>query len=534
MKLIPKKQINKQKQIATSGQNRFKAIALTSLCLALFMVMLDDTGLSVALPKIQVSLSANMSELQWILNAYTLAVVCLVLPSGKLGDMYGRKRLFLAGLVIFTTASVICGLAPNLDILIVGRMVQGIGAASVVPGSLSILADTFPDPKEKAKAIGIWSAVSGLALVGGPVVNGLLVDTLGWQSVFFINLPLGIITIWLTLRFVKEVGNPRKQHLDVLGFLLSIVLLVSLIYAFIVGNAGVWHSPLVFSLLAVAGFSFLAFLIVESRSTNPMLPLDLLNNPTFAVLNVVSVLITFTVAGLLFIFNLFLQQVQGHSAAAAGIIFLPMNGAFIFASFISGWLATKMRARLAIATGLAMASVAAFSFTRISVNTEYGAMFGSLILSGFGTGLAFSPLLAAAMSATPPSKAGIASAVLNVSNRLGGILGIALQGTILTHWLTSDLRSSLSAWNLPSNLQERLIGNALHGGIEVSSDLPVGISPSVWHQAFGQAFISGVDVAVSIASIALLAGAFLVLAFVQPTFKQAAKNSPASARANRK
>jgi EmrB/QacA subfamily drug resistance transporter len=516
MKSVRRKRINNQKQIAANEQNLHKVVALGALCLALFMVTLDDTGLNVALPKIQLGLGVDVSGLQWILNAYTLAGICLVLPSGTLGDIYGRKQIFVAGLILFTTASLICGSAPNLDILIVGRMVQGIGAASIVPGSLSILSSTFPAPKEKAKAIGIWSAVTGLALVGGPVVCGLLVDTLGWQSVFFINLPLGIITIWLTLSFVQEVGNPRKQHVDVLGCLLSIVFLASLIYALIEGNAGVWHSPLVLSLLAVAGFSFLTFLIVESRSSNPMLPLHLLSNRTFAVLNIVSVLTIFTFVSLLFIFSLFLQHVQGYSAAAAGVRFLPMNGAYIFASLISGWLATKMGWRLAIATGLSMTSVAMFSFTRISADTEYGAVIGSLIISGFGAGLAITPLLAAAMSATPPSQAGTASAVLNVSNRLGNVLGIAIQGTVLTYWLASDLRKSLSAWNLPSNLQERLIVNALHGGIEVSSDLPVGISPSVWHQAFSQAFISGVHAAVSIASVALLAGAFLVLIFVPP------------------
>ncbi|MBF2019671.1 MAG: MFS transporter [Hydrococcus sp. C42_A2020_068] len=502
------------------NRNPIKAIALWAMCLALFMANLDDTGVNVALPKIQVSLDADVSGLQWILNAYTLSAASLVLPSGTLGDMYGRKRVFLAGLVIFTTASAICAMAPNLGILIAGRTLQGIGAASLVPGSLSILANTFPAPKEKAKAIGIWSAVSGLALVAGPVVGGLLADTLGWQSVFFLNLPLGAIAFWLTFCFVKEVGNLQQQRIDVPGVALSVILLASLTYALTEGNAGIWQSPLALGLLAVAGLSFLAFLIIESRSSRPMLPLHLFNNSTFAVVNVVSVFIFFTFVSLLFIFSLFLQQVQGYSAAAAGVRFLPMNGAFVIASIVSGWLAARLGWRFAIATGLAMASVATFSFTRMSADTEYGAILGSLVLSGFGGGLALSPLIAAAMSAIPSSKAGIASAVLNVSNRLGNVFGIAIQGTILTQRLASNLKRSLSAWNLPANVQDRLIADALHGGAKVPNDLPGSISPDAWHRAIGNAFVSGLHATVLVASIALLAGALLILAFIPPTYKR--------------
>lgn len=514
------------------NQGRVKAITLVAMCFALFMAHLDSTAMNIALPKIQISLGSSVSGLQWILNAYIVATASLVLTSGTLGDIYGRKAVFLVGLVMFTIASVICGFAPSLEVLIVGRTLQGIGAAALVPSTLANLANAFPEPKEKTKAIAIWSAVSGIALVAGPVVGGLLLDTLGWRSVFFLNVPLGAIAFWLTFRFVRESKNPKKQSIDVPGLLLSIVLLASLTYALTEGNA-MWQSPVIVWLLAISGLSLIGFLVIESHSSHPMLPLHLFKNPTFTVVNVVSILVFFTLASLLFIFSLFLQQVQGYSAAAAGIRFLPMNGAFVIASLCSGWFAARLGWRVAITTGLILASVATLSFIRISADTEYAAIWFNLFLSGFGAGLTLAPLTAAAMSSSPPTQVGIASAVLSTSNSLGGALGVALQGTILRQSLASDLRRSLSAWGLPTNLQDRLIADALHGGAKVPSDLPASISGLAFHQAFNNAFVSGLHTALIIASVALLAGAILVLVLVQPTFNQVTKNSPLSIKQKR-
>ena len=504
----------------TNNIIRVKAITLTTMAFALFMANLDDTVMNVALPKIQVSLGSGVSELQWILNAYTLSAASLILTSGTLGDIYGRKRVFLGGLVVFTIASVVCGFAPSLGILIAGRALQGIGAAVLVTITLSILTDTFPEPQERAKALGIWAGVSGLALVAGPVLGGLLVDHVGWQSVFFLNVPLGVIAFWVTSRFVRESKTFRKQRLDVPGLLLSILFLASLTYALTESNAGVWRSPVIVFLLAVAGLSLVGFLVIESHSTHPMLPLHLFNNPTFTVVNVVSVLVFFTLVSLLFIFSLFLQQVQGYSAAAAGLRFLPLNGAFVIASLCSGWFAARLGWRFTITAGLLLAGVTTLSFIRISADTEYGAIMWTLVLSGFGGGLTLAPLTAAAMDTVLPTQAGIASGVLNTSNRLGGVLGIAIQGTILTQGLASNLKQSLFALGVPLNLQERIIADALHGGAKVSSDLPANISPLALHQAINNAFVSGLHAAVLVASVALLAGALLIVTFVPPTFKK--------------
>jgi MFS family permease len=297
------------------------------------------------------------------------------------------------------------------------------------------------------------------------------------------------------------------------------VFLASLAYALTEGHTAVWELPLIAWLLMIAGISLVAFLVFESRTTHPMLPLNLFNEPAFAVANFVLVLLCFTSISLLFIFSLFLQQVQGYSAVGAGMRFLPLNAAFVIACIVSGWFAARLGDRFTILMALTLASVTTFSFMGITADTEYGAILFPLVLSGFGGGLALATLSARAMNSATPTEAGIVSAVVNTSPSLGNVLGIAIQGTILAHWLALDLARSLSGWNLPSNLQERLIADALHGGTKVPSDLPAGISASVWHQVFSQAFVSGLHAVILIASVALLVGALLILAFVPSSFK---------------
>jgi MFS transporter, DHA2 family, methylenomycin A resistance protein len=498
------------------ARGRVRAIALAAMCLVLFMTNLDDTVMNVALPRIQTSLDASMSGLQWILNAYTLPIAALALPIGTLGDIYGRKRVFLLGLTIFTLASAVCGFAPNLAVLIAARSLQGIGAAALIPGTLSILADTYPEPQEKSKAIGIWAAVSGLALIAGPAFGGILIDALGWQSVFFLNLPLGAIAFWLTSRFVARANQTKRQPLDLLGMLLSIVFLASLACAVTLASEQPWQSPLVLSLAAIAFLSLLGFLAVESRSRHPMLPLTLFGDSTFAVAIAVKMLVCFTLFSLLFIFSLFLQQVRGYSATEAGFLFLPLNGSFILASFFSGWLVARLGWRFTITTGLIIASVGAASFLQLNADTESGAIWGNLLLSGLGGGLSISPLASAAMASAPSTDAGIAAAALNISNRLGGVLGIALQGTILSQQLAAGLARSLASWDLDAKVRSQLITNALHNSDRVADLLPASIPISAWQQAFNNAFVSGLHVTFLVANLVLLSGAALIVVFIPP------------------
>ena len=495
-----------------------RAIALGAMCLALFMTNFDGTSTDVALPQIQRSLGANVADIQWILNAYHLPVASLLLATGKFGDLYGRRRIFLYGLVMFTVASAICGFAPNLEILIMGRGFQGIGAAALIPLSLTIVTAIYPDPEERTKAIGIWSAVSALAMLAGPALGGLFVDVLGWQSIFLFNVPLGVITLIMTLRGYQEERRAIAQHLDLLGLSLSVVTIASLTWALTDGSNGAWLSAYTIGLLGISGFSFLCFWITESRSTHPIIPLSLLKNQTFAVLTIVQTLVFFTSGGLFFILSIFLQNIRGYSAVTTGMCFLPMNGAIIVAAFASGWVAARLGWRFPIISGLVIASIATLALTRINVNTEYGEIIWYLMLSGFGGGLTVPPLASGAMNSVLPIQEGIASAISSISIQLGGIFGIAIQGTILSQRLDSLLKQALREWQLPSSLQDKITAEPLNYLTQNSSDIPATISIAL-QQEIKQGFVSGLHITLFVACFALLLGIVLTLLLLPSKLK---------------
>ncbi len=301
------------------------------MCFALFMAMLDNTVVNVALPSIQDHFGSGVSGLQWIIDAYTLVFAAFMLTGGTLGDLYGRKRIFLIGLTVFTAGSLMAGLAPSLNALIAGRAIQGLGAAALLPGTLSILTQAFPDPKERAQAIGIWAGVSGMALAAGPIVGGALVDSLGWQSVFFLNIPIGIVAFIVAQRVVRESRNPEGRHLDLPGQALAIVGLGTLTYALIEANHYGWTSPLIIGLFATAAIATGA--VHPGRvcaAPVPMLDLSFFRNRTFAAAATVAGLVSFGMFGVFFFLTLFLQNVQGYSAFQMGLRSLPMTGAIIF------------------------------------------------------------------------------------------------------------------------------------------------------------------------------------------------------------
>jgi DHA2 family methylenomycin A resistance protein-like MFS transporter len=498
---------------------RTKTITLAAMCLVLFMTNFDGTATDVALPKIQQTLGADVGELQWIINAYNLPVASLLLPSGTLGDTYGCKRIFLIGLSIFTIASALCGFAPNLELLLVGRTLQGIGAAALMSLSLTILTATFPKPAEKAKVIGIWSAISALALVAGAGLGGLFIDMLGWHSIFLANVPLGILTLSLSAGVIQQPRAFSQQKLDVLGLGFSTIAIASLTYVITEGSAGAGLSPQQLLWIGVTGVSFLGFWLAEARNPSPLLPLSLLKNSTFMVVNLAQAFVFFTSASLLFMFSLFLQQVQGYSATAAGVCFLPMNTAIIVASFGSGWIAARWGWRFPVISGLTMAGVAILALTHIHAGSSYGQILWNLVLSGLGGGLAIAPLTSAAMSVIPPLQEGIASAVCNIGIQFGGILGIAVQGAVFSHQFTIELQQSLQAWKMPTNLQDQIIRKTLHNLADIPSNLPDSISLLALHQAIKNAFVSGLHATLFIAGFTLLAGSVLILLFVPAKLK---------------
>ncbi len=488
-----------------------RRLILSAMCLALFITNFDGTAMDVALPVVQKSLGANMTGLQWILNAYNLPIASLLLVSGTLGDRYGRKRIFLFGLGLFTIASIICGCATTLPGLIVGRTLQGFGAAALVPLSLTILSATFVEADEKTKAIGIWSAISAFALIAGPGLGGILISTLNWQSIFWLNVPLGLLTWGLAAYAVpadQSQADRNKPQLDWPGLIFSISMLSTFALALSAGGEGQWLSGSVVKLAAASVLSLVGFVVVESLARHPMLPLPLLKNAVFSVATVAQGLVFFASGSLVFLFSLFLQQVQGYSPLQTGLRFLPMNAAIITAAFLSGWLANRFGWRVPVIGGFMLASGAIFTLTSIGVETPYSKLLFGLVLSGFGGGLTIAPLTAQAMAAVPTGLSGIASAVLNVGIQLGGILGISLQGTLLARRLEGAIALQLTEWNVPLALQPEIIQGALENQVRVP--VASALSAAEVQIAIQQSFVVGLQAALWVAALALFSGAVLV------------------------
>jgi MFS family permease len=318
---------------------RTKISTLMLSCLGLFMVLLDITIVNNALPSIQRHLGASLSGLQWIIDAYTLVFASLLLTTGALSDRQGRKRWFLIGLAVFTLGSALCGLAPNLGVLVAARALQATGGAALLPASLSLLTSAFPNPRERAQAIGLWSGVSGLSLTAGPLIGGTLVDGPGWRWVFFINLPVGVVTFLAALRRVKESVNPRPRRLDPVGQLLAIGTLATLVYALIEGGAKGWTSGLIVTMFALAALGLVAFLVVEARQDQPMIELRLFGSPSFSGTNLIAFLTFFALLGFTFFNTLYFQEIRGYSAFHAGLLILPATIAIVAMAPLAGRLA---------------------------------------------------------------------------------------------------------------------------------------------------------------------------------------------------
>ncbi len=326
-------------------------VAFLAICLGYFVTILDTTIVNVALPTIRRQFGATVSDLQWVVDGYALVFAALLLSAGSLGDRLGSKRLFLVGLALFTTSSALCGVAPTLWALQAARVSQGVGAAIAVPTSLALLRHMFTDPAERAKALGIWGGVAGVAAGAGPVVGGFLVGGLTWRSVFFINVPIGIIAVLLTLRFVAESPRQQDRNLDLLAQLAGIVALAAVTIAFIEGGASGWTSPLVLGAFLLFVIATIAFIVVERRSMSPMLPLGLFSVPNFSAGNAVGFLINFGFYGELFLLSLFFQQVRGYSPTITGLALLPQMGMAVVGSWLAGRVMSRAGPRAPMVTG---------------------------------------------------------------------------------------------------------------------------------------------------------------------------------------
>jgi EmrB/QacA subfamily drug resistance transporter len=494
-----------------------KLLTLGACCFGLFMVMLDNTIVNVALPSIQRDLGASVSGLQLVLDTYVLVFASLLLTAGSLGDRYGRKRVFQAGLVVFTVGSGLCGLAPTLHALVAARALQAVGGAALLPSTLAIITTTFPDPRERVQAIGLWAGVSASALAAGPVVGGLLVDSFGWRSVFYVNVPVGVAALLVAGRVVAESRNPDARRLDLPGLLLAMAGLGSLTYGLIEGNAHGWGSPPIVGLLAAGGLGLAAFLLVEARRRQPMLALGFFRDPAFSSANTVALLVGFALLGFVFFITLYFQAVQGYSPLQAGLRSLPNSLAVVVMAPVAGRLASRFSYRVPVVAGLLLASAALLLLLRIQVDTPYTSLWWNLAMLGAGFGLAISPTTAAAVAAMPGTQAGVASAVTNTSRQVGGALGVAVLGAVAAARFTAALPGRLAPLGLPAPVRERL--EAAAGQAVGTAPQGVAGAPAV-HHAVGSAFVAGIHAAYLLAGLALAGGALVALARLRPSRQQ--------------
>jgi EmrB/QacA subfamily drug resistance transporter len=501
--------------LVTDRARQLATLAIT--CIGFFMVLLDASIVTVALPTIQRELHTQLAGLQWVVDAYTLPFAVLLLTAGTLGDRFGRKRVFLAGLVIFTAGSALCGLAPSLPLLIAGRALQGVGSAALTPGSLSLLAAAYTVPRERTQALGVWSGISGVALAAGPLVGGLLIQVSGWQAIFFVNLPIGAIALLLGAFLLTESRNPTATHIDIPGQLLAIGGLSALVYALIEGQPDGWSSPTILCLLGAAATLLVLFVIVERRSSDPVLPLGLFKSAVFTTASVAALVVGFALLGTVFFISQFFQELQGYTALQSGTRTLPTTVGIFIVAPLAGRITARFGPRLPIAVGALLAGVALLLLTRLEPGTTYTDLWWNFALFGVGIGLTLSPITAAVLAAVPPQRAGLASGVVTTSRQIGSVLGIAVLGALVESQEAHNLAGSLSRLHLPAALSNGLAGTIASAGagarqLHLSGRLP--ISPTELLHLAGQSFAEALHPSFVITAAALFVASVLAYLFL--------------------
>jgi len=418
---------------APGGMSRRRRIGVLLICsMSLLIVGLDVTIVNVALPSIGHDFGASVSGLQWTVDAYTLVLASLLMLSGSTADRLGRKRTFVAGLVVFATGSLLCSLAPSLPLLVVFRMVQAVGGSMLNPVAMSIITNTFTDPKERAQAVGVWAAVVGVSMALGPVVGGLLVGSVGWRSIFWINLPVGVAAIVLTLRFIPESRAPKARRVDKIGQALVIVLLASLTYGIIEAPEHGWGSPVIVAAFTLALGSLAGLIAWEGRCDEPLIDLRFFRSIPFSGAAVIAVAAFATLGGFLFLNTLYLQEVRGFSPLRAGLYTLPMAAMTMLLPPVSGRMVGTRGSRIPLLiAGLAL-TAGCVMLSQIGATTPVAWLFASYVVFGIGFGFVNAPITQAAVSGMPRAQAGVASAIASTSRQIGSTLGVAVVGALVT------------------------------------------------------------------------------------------------------
>jgi EmrB/QacA subfamily drug resistance transporter len=490
---------------------------LGAMCFALFMIMLDNTVVNVALPSIQKDLGSSISGLEWTVNAYTLSFAVLLVTGGRLGDIFGRRRMFLFGVVAFGLSSAFIGFSQSDAWLVAGRAAQGIGAAFMMPATLSIISNAFP-PQERGKAIGTWAGVSAMALAIGPVVGGFLVENVSWQSIFFLNVPVAAVAVWVTLAATRESRDESSTHqVDIPGVLTISIGLGALVLALVESNAWGWGSPAIVALLALSVAATIAFAYAEFNSPEPMVDFRFFRSRSFLGANLVAFIVSFAMLAMFFFLALYMQNIKGYSPLQAGVRFLPSTGVIILVGPIAGRLTDRVGPKPLMTLGMLVVAVSMFWQGHLTPDTSYGFLVGAFILMGLGLGLVMSPMSTAAMNAVEQTKAGVASGILSMSRMVGGTFGVAAMGALVTGLGRGRIDSLLP--NLPDAQRAKLAESLGAGGAQVGGQVG---------SAVQDAYVYALNSGLRIASLVTVLGALLTWMLIADKPAAAEATEPAA------
>lgn len=508
-----------------------KWFTLAAACFALFMAILDNLVVNVALPTISRDLDASTTQLQWIVSSYILVFAALQITAGGLGDRLGRKRWFMIGIVIFTGTSLLAAFSRNVEMLIAARALQGVGAALILPLSLSLVSNAF-EPHERGKALGIWSAVSVSGLALGPVVGGLLVQYMSWHWIFLVNIPIGIVALFVTRSVVTESRDTSGQvATDIPGTLLITGAIASLVWGLIEAGERGWDNTAIMLSFVVAAALLAAFIWVEARTEKPMVPLRFFRSSTFTGANLDAFAVSFLIAGLAFFGTLYLQNVLGFSPVRAGMALIPMVIVMMICAPISGALINRIGYSKLISLGMILGGIGTLLYMRASVDGRYVDLLPSYLVMGLGMSLIFAPMTTAVLNSVESSRSGVASAVNGSIREVGNAFGIALLGTLMNRTYQATFREDTSVQVLRSDPATGpfrgtidTIGSGMAYGGDVVSRFP-GLEQmpnlvATLRAASGNAFMAGMDIAIYVSATGMIAMAVISYFLIRDTVAQ--------------
>ena len=487
------------------AQNKWWVLA--AVCIATFMLLLDITVVNVALPDIAESLDASFTDLQWVVDAYALALAALLLTAGSIADRIGQKRVFVGGLIVFVVASVLCGIAGSPTVLNVSRGLQGVGGAAMFACSLALLAGAFQG-RERGTAFGIWGATTGAAVAIGPLVGGALTEGIGWEAIFFINVPIGAIAIALSLRYLKESRAPVARRIDWAGAILFSLALFLFVFALVRGNAEGWGSALIVGFLVASAVLLVLFVVLQRRLADPMLDLGLFRKPAFAGASIAAFALSASMFSMFLYLTLYLQNQLGYAPLETGLRFLPVTLLSFFVAPVAGRLSARMPVRFLLGGGLALVGIGLLLMRGVGPESDWTALLAGFLFAGAGIGMVNPPLASTAVGVVDPARSGMASGINSTFRQVGIATGIAGLGALFQ-----------------ARIEVKVPGFPGENAGEVLSSIPLADVPAPFRAAVQAGFTGALDDILLVAAAIAFAGAILSLLLVrQQDFVTAPQN----------